>query len=113
MFFDEIIAVLLLLTLLFGPFLTPVLVFVSLAVIGDSFISLRSHHVIWKVNEKHYFLVNAKHYFLQTSYMTSKDAITNALWKKCLYNVRQTNSALSNLSLNIQGHEEVPKSGFF
>ena len=27
--------------------------------------------------------------------------------------VRQTYSALSNLSLNIQGHEEVPKSKFF
>ena len=27
--------------------------------------------------------------------------------------MRQSNSALSNLSLNIQGHEEVPKSKFF
>ena len=27
--------------------------------------------------------------------------------------VRQTNSASSNLSLNIQGHVEVPKSKFF
>ena len=27
--------------------------------------------------------------------------------------VRQTNSAPSNLSLNIQGHVEVPKSKFF
>ena len=27
--------------------------------------------------------------------------------------VRQTNSAQSNLSLNIQGHVEVPKSKFF
>ena len=27
-----------------------------------------------------------------------------------LHSVRQTNSALSNLSLNIQGHVEVPKS---
>ena len=27
--------------------------------------------------------------------------------------MRQTNSALSNLSLNIQGHVEVPKNKFF
>ena len=30
-----------------------------------------------------------------------------------LTSVRQTNSALSNLSLNIQGDVEVPKSNFF
>ena len=35
------------------------------------------------------------------------------LHKKVHNSVRQTNSALSNLSLNIQGHVEVPKSIFF
>ena len=45
---------------------------------------------------------------------SQKDRIKNHDFRPTLKSsVRQTNSAVSNLSLNIQRHVEVPKSNFF